>query len=406
MITFFITLILSFYTYSGIDNNPFIVSKEFGVLHRFEINREQFYVNRNNGFVYQLHKNKWKRIDKSVDLKAYNKSILFKHKDTLYRYGGYGFYSERDHLNYFDLNEKKWYYKNNNGVFPRGIFDGYAFTNQKQAFIYGGKYISKKDGITVIPNNQIFVFDFDSSAFTNIIETSFEFKNKMFLGKFDDYVLFHDTQYLYKIDFSSLEVVQYLKPKSIQRFNNARDFATVNDNHITIHRYIDEISTDNKTINLEYAFLHPLKSFDLKKNHSPLIKVVLILLTLAVLLYIVRLRRSNTTFTLTDTSLKKGNEILILNDKKAKILKTLIQKEKIDSIEVYNIIENKDYSYSHNMRLKNNTIAELDNILKRITGIETKHILSQNSTKDGRNKTFVVNPKIKSIISNLIKVNN
>ena len=405
MIVFLTTLYFSISLHLSTDNNPFIASKEFGVLHRFQIKGEELYVNRNSGFIYQLINEKLKRIDKSEDLKAYNKSILFQHKDTLYRYGGYGFWSERDHLSYYDRNEKKWFYKNNNGISPKGFFDGYAFTAKNLAFIYGGKYISKKDGITAIPNHQILIYDFNASAFIDILESSFEFNTKMLLGEIDGNVLFHDNQYLYKIDFESMEVIQFLKPNSILEFNNGRDFITTKNNQIKFQRFNVSNPPNSKILHLDELMHKPINSYDLVvRKHNKLLIIPFFLVVLIFLFIIIKTKWTKSGFILTEYSLKKGDKIIFANEEMAKIIKTLLLQEKIESFEVYNIVAKKNFSYSHNMRIKNNVISDLDNILKRISAVEKKHILTQKSATDARNKSFILNPAIKSKIQNLIKI--
>ena len=52
--------------------------------------------------------NSLSRIDKSLDNRLLADSYIFKHNDTIFRYGGYGFWSQRDFMIYFDEDFNNW----------------------------------------------------------------------------------------------------------------------------------------------------------------------------------------------------------------------------------------------------------------------------------------------------------
>lgn len=74
----------------------------------FKINNDYYFLKRSSGIINQLVNDTLVRIDNSYDDKMHNGSLDFIYKDTLYRFGGYGYYHAHNTLVYFDFNSKQW----------------------------------------------------------------------------------------------------------------------------------------------------------------------------------------------------------------------------------------------------------------------------------------------------------
>ena len=88
-----------------------------------------FFINDESGLVYKMINNSLSRIDKSLDNRLLADSYIFKHNDTIFRYGGYGFWSQRDFMIYFDEDFKEWefYPSNTDSYSPEGSYKGIYF---------------------------------------------------------------------------------------------------------------------------------------------------------------------------------------------------------------------------------------------------------------------------------------
>ena len=88
--------------------SPF-VQKEIDTIKysSFNIKGEKYWF---GGFneVYKLEGDSLKRIDKSVDSRVTIRSYIFKTNDTVIKYGGYGFWSQRNFMYYFDTTSFEW----------------------------------------------------------------------------------------------------------------------------------------------------------------------------------------------------------------------------------------------------------------------------------------------------------
>lgn len=67
-----------------------------------------YFIQNLGGKVYRLEGNEIKRIDNSFTHKMQINSSIFSYNDTIYRYGGYGFWSHRDFFTFFNSENFEW----------------------------------------------------------------------------------------------------------------------------------------------------------------------------------------------------------------------------------------------------------------------------------------------------------
>jgi hypothetical protein len=65
-------------------------------------------VNKSSGMVYESINDTLRRIDNSFDHKMSFGCHVFKKNDTIFKFGGYGFWSTRNFFNYFNEITKEW----------------------------------------------------------------------------------------------------------------------------------------------------------------------------------------------------------------------------------------------------------------------------------------------------------
>ena len=75
---------------------------------QFNINKDTIYLNRTSGIIYKFNKGELVRYDNSYDDKIHTGSLDFVYNDTLFRFGGYGYFSTNKNLIYFDDITKQW----------------------------------------------------------------------------------------------------------------------------------------------------------------------------------------------------------------------------------------------------------------------------------------------------------
>jgi hypothetical protein len=78
----------------------------------------------------------------------------------------------------------------------------------------------------------------------------------------------------------------------------------------------------------------------------------------------------------------------------SKILHQLLSHEEVDSTDILNIVENPEHNYSHNMRVRNQVMEDLNFKLKTILNTKKELISSYKSKTDKRIKVYRLEKKL------------
>lgn len=120
------------------------------------------------GLLYRVENDSTIRLDKSFQHRKQFQSNDFVYKDTLFRYGGYGFWRANNFFTYFDHTTKEWeYYPTKGFTLPDEAYDGKAFLLKDKFYVLGGQKVSKTNGLASEKSKQIWTFDFNSRQWTN-----------------------------------------------------------------------------------------------------------------------------------------------------------------------------------------------------------------------------------------------
>lgn len=139
-----------------------------------------FFVHPGGGMVYQLQNSQnVKRIDRSYDHKLQLSSSVFERNDTIYKYGGYGFFSDRNFLTYYDERINEWEtFRLNGNVIPVGVYGASYFINNSSFIFFGGSTVDHFDRSRSLSNRKAYQFDFGDMEWKlrGEIENSYPFK--------------------------------------------------------------------------------------------------------------------------------------------------------------------------------------------------------------------------------------
>ena len=137
--------------------------------------KEYFFINDASGLVYKVQDNDLRRVDNSLDNRLLKDSYMFQHNDTIYRYGGYGFWSQRDFIIYFDESIREWeiYNTNNNSYSPAGSYKGVYFKNKNDVYFIGGQKVDEKNKLESIDNQDVVKFNFKTKSFEYLGKLNF-----------------------------------------------------------------------------------------------------------------------------------------------------------------------------------------------------------------------------------------
>ena len=119
------------------------------------------------------------KINKSFDSRINFGSYNFQISDTIIKFGGYGFWSQRNFMYYFDFSTYEWeLYPINQTDDIEGSFGGYTFINEERVLFLGGKKVSKNNRLKKIPSTEIIEFNISKREIKNIGKLTFDFSDK------------------------------------------------------------------------------------------------------------------------------------------------------------------------------------------------------------------------------------
>ena len=120
------------------------------------------------GLLYRVDNDTTIRLDNSFQHHKQFRSNDFVYRDTLFRYGGYGFWRANNFFTYFNHSTKEWeYYPTRGFTMPDEAYDGKAFLLGDKFYVLGGQTVSKTNGLAAEKSKQIWTFDFNSRQWTN-----------------------------------------------------------------------------------------------------------------------------------------------------------------------------------------------------------------------------------------------
>ena len=162
----------------SIKQNPLVVSSDkISSISHVGNNSRNYYLSNGSGDVYD---STLKRISKTNNSSFYNNSSSFIHKDTIYKFGGYGFWTSFKRLVYFDFNNGDWNYfnlknpKNFEGLFSSEIVK----TEPGEYLVYGGDKLNLENSLLREPNRNIYLIDFKKSELINVGTTDISFSGR------------------------------------------------------------------------------------------------------------------------------------------------------------------------------------------------------------------------------------
>ena len=116
------------------------------------------------------------RIDKSYKHKLQLSSLEFIRNDTIIRYGGYGFFENRNFFTYYNREINSWEFFNIKGdVIPEELSNFLYYYTEDNIYIFGGYRIDKFNNDIIHKNYNSYKFDFKA-------------KKWKYLGKLNNYL--------------------------------------------------------------------------------------------------------------------------------------------------------------------------------------------------------------------------
>lgn len=389
------------YSYDGALKNSFFVSDEIlndlkpnieekSFSERFKIFTKEFdnikIVSVGGGQVYKVDNDTLKREDFSFNHKMSFGSAVFVKNDTIYKFGGYGFWSSRNFFTYFDNSSKEWEFHATNSLsLPPPIHNFNYRLFDEEFIITNGYSPNVNTGIKNHIVSDIWKYNFTDRKWDNLGVSN--------LPKYDNIIeIDKDVFYARKLKKMDFIFVDYLNNifYDVETANTSIPINGLNSiiKGDTLYAYKEgnflkkpyrELIYTSKRISSTEKRIY-LRSIELI-NGLGLSSFTLVALLSTIILFLKY--RQNQKPRTTELGLRyKGTSYNMIESEK-KIINAVLSKEEVMSQEVYDLVENDNLSYPQNNKIKNDTIKKINNKLEKVLGIK-EFIKSKKLPEDAR----------------------
>ena len=356
-------------------------------------NKEYYFINNASGLVYKVQDDNLRRVDNSLDNRLLKDSYIFQHNDTIFRYGGYGFWSQRDFIIYYDESIREWeiYKTNNNSYSPAGSYKGVYFKNKNDVYFIGGQKVDEKNKLESIDNQDVVKFNFKTKSFEYLGKLNFNFDVYSLIVKDDEGFVINNGSQIAYIKPIENKVLFYDKTPLQLNLKNYQEKVT--NNYFFDESYFLEVFRNQ---NFETNLFKISKSDFFKNNKEESMlydsriedsinvsTLFLIIMFIILILYAFDRYRFNMILLSPDGIIYK-RVLNRLNDKEIDVIIKLINNEAIATKSILNIVENPNLSYPHNIKIKDQFLRELNLKLSTIFNTNYDPIIVKKSKTDAR----------------------
>jgi hypothetical protein len=373
-------------------------------------NKEYFFINKASGLVYKIQDSSLNRIDNSLDNRLLIDSYIFKHNDTIFRYGGYGFWSQRDFMIYFDesINEWEIYKINTNSYDPIGSYSGVYFKEENDIYFLGGKKVNEINKLESIYNEDVIKFNFGSRSFEYLGNLNLNFDISSLIVKDDEGFAINNASQILYINPSENKILQFDKTPLLLNLKSVSN--NINNNYFFNKSYFLEVyeNQDFKTKILEVSksdfFSNKIIESKLYKRKTlgsiNLSTLFFVILFIIILLFAFDRYRFNK-IVLSPHGIIFKRVLNKLNNKEINIIIKLINNEAITTKSILKIVENPNLSYPHNIKIKDQFLRDLNLRLSTIFNINYDPIIVKKSITDARIKEYCFKDEFKIVVKRL-----
>ena len=362
------------------------------------INSNKLYIVSNGaGPVFIYRNNTFERIDNSSPHKNQFGGARFIYNNKIHIYGGYGFWSFKSFITFFDENISQWDLLYNDSEYtPEGRWKPIYNILDDKLYVLGGRSRSAESINQDQSFSDVFCFDFISKEFINLgnINPKINPKYTLFsLPKIDNNILILNNAYITKIDFKNLTFTNYSKEKVFSVVDNKYP-SFIDDKKLY---YISELNGEKLVNSIDIASIDnefnsetlPLIISESKISIAQyLFFGVFIAFVFWVILKIFSFKDFIKGLILYDeNSIYFNNDSISITSNEKLLISYLSEKPLITATQVNRIISDQQFAKSHFTSLRNKLVGDLNEKLFILTNNE-KCIIESKHPKDNRIKTY------------------
>ena len=351
----------------------------------------------NGGMMYSIVNDSLKRIDNSFNHKMTIQSAVFTHRDTIFKFGGYGYWSSRKFMTYFSFDTMEWeFYKQTGSNSPPGSHNFNWSISGDDFYFFNGRIVDVNNGLMAGRNDNIWKFDFTSRSWSNLGKVNLSDYNfnmvKSNVDKFGSSYVF-DTSIsensVYKLDFQNNILSTFDIPN---KYSGIGRWSFIENDTIYELRPNIFVKTPLKEIFNE-STREDTKLYNSSQSLiDGLVRVLLYFILIVVVLYFLNDFNIRSKPRLTSQGIKVKRELIRLSDIEIKILHKLLKSTETLSVDLYNIVDDKSLSYPQNNTIKVSAIKSLNTKIYKSLGVQS-FIDSKKLLEDKRVAIYFISRK-------------
>jgi hypothetical protein len=321
--------------------------------------------------------------------------------NRIFRFGGYGFWSARNFFTYFDINSKEWesYSPVQGENVPPGLFDINQFKNGDIVTYFNGMTINKFDNLKFEKTQDIWQFDLKTKTWKNRGKSAVFFGNNPQNFQYQNYyIAFTDERRIIRINFKdetyeifeNEAVSSKISPQFKPFVENGIVYYFAN-NHSTMD--IDLMAIPIEKFLGKSILKKPFIDQNILETYFPYFITLLSILIASALVYFVMKFMPKKLNVIHDKNgiLYLGKAAINFEDTELKVLKYLLKNDNVPNSELLGLVEQNGVHFSHNIRMKNDVLNQLNLKLKAILQVDTNFIIFKKSDTDSRLKVYRLN---------------
>ena len=366
--------------------------------------KNQLYIISNGaGPVFKLDQNSFIRIDNTTLHKNQFGGARFVYNDKIHIYGGYGFWSFKNFITFFDENIKQWdIFYNNSKYLPPGRWKPIYNLLDDKLYVFGGRSGSAGTINQDESFSDIFYFDLINKEFISLGYINKKLKTKYSLfsqPKLDDNIFLIDRDNLTRINFNSLIVTNYYQKNFFLGIDNKfptfikgqKLFYISNINGTKYLKFFDLKSIDNNFENETFSLLA-------ENNEISVEQYIFFGFFIALVFWIILKMFSFKDFIkglilYDENRVYFNNESVSITSNEQSLISYLSENPFITVPQVNRIISDQQFAKSHFTSLRNKLVMDLNKKLFILTKNE-KCIIETKLPKDNRLKAYKADSSI------------
>jgi hypothetical protein len=363
-------------------------------------NSQLLFTEKTGGAVYKILNDSLVRLDKSNIVNWQKLSSLFVKNDTLYKYGGYGYWTATNLLSYLDPISKGWELipYNEESPIPIGSYSQKHFIDKDQLYVFGGVQPKEANRIKNILSKDVWVLDFKSKKWRFLGTTNFP-EGDLFMmiqnSNPNELELFNPQFGLLKVSIKNNKITEYKNPVY---FNVTIEKGLEVFKHQDAYYYYTSKDLDvvlNKISEKNFILQSTEKTVFYKNKADEIIyfsvAAAFVLLTMILWWCFKKKKKRRHTIFVYAHKINYNKKESFITPIEFDLIKAFVKEGSIESAQILSMVYNDRLTKSHNEKIKSNTLDTLNLKLSYVLGIQETHIASEKSLEDKRIRVYGLN---------------